>query len=59
MAHWKALSKGFPTVPGAGFVDGRLGSVSIMHCEWARVSVVFRLSGLRDGCSAGPRIEPP
>eukprot|EP00962_Isochrysis_galbana_P010822 scaffold3013_cov113-Isochrysis_galbana.AAC.1 len=42
MAHWKALSKGFPAVPRAG--PGRLGSVS-MHCEWARVPVVFRLSG--------------
>eukprot|EP00962_Isochrysis_galbana_P017152 scaffold4934_cov128-Isochrysis_galbana.AAC.1 len=40
MAHWKALSKGFPMVPGAE----RLGSVS-MHCEWARMPVVFRLSG--------------
>eukprot|EP00962_Isochrysis_galbana_P035130 scaffold12001_cov116-Isochrysis_galbana.AAC.6 len=43
----ESLSKGFPTVPGAG----RLGSVS-MHCEWARVPVVFRLSGR-------PRAERP
>eukprot|EP00962_Isochrysis_galbana_P054079 scaffold25606_cov110-Isochrysis_galbana.AAC.1 len=60
MAHWKALSEGFPMVPGAGSVSvwfsyrdrlsvglvwpERLGSVS-MHCEWARMPVVFRLSG--------------
>eukprot|EP00962_Isochrysis_galbana_P033541 scaffold11250_cov101-Isochrysis_galbana.AAC.4 len=37
------LTRPFPPT-GAGFVDGRLGSVS-MHCEWARVPVVFRLSG--------------
>eukprot|EP00962_Isochrysis_galbana_P032314 scaffold10594_cov107-Isochrysis_galbana.AAC.1 len=58
MVHWKALSRGFPLVPGVVCVDGYcsvcgrlslgldwpvpLGSVSV-YCEQGRVSVVFVL----------------
>eukprot|EP00962_Isochrysis_galbana_P014685 scaffold4204_cov140-Isochrysis_galbana.AAC.8 len=45
MARWKALSKGFPVVPGAGDQGGWALSRFSVHCEWARVPVVFRLNG--------------
>eukprot|EP00962_Isochrysis_galbana_P045439 scaffold17872_cov110-Isochrysis_galbana.AAC.1 len=35
MARWKALSKGFPTVPGVFFVGGSCAGAGCALGEWA------------------------